>query len=164
MIYNFWLLSRQIILNFPWLKGCFLKKKKEKRKKLLAVDWMKLVFNTISLPCQTSCCCYGFIYGRQQGFGLVISGVHLDLAFGRLWSTDSRWWLPKLMEGAGGCLTWRKPQGVGELIQYQTAWEGSVNFYSICGDIMAKSIIDNESINVSKAHQKYPSKDFGKLC
>ena len=125
---------------------------------------MKLVFNTISLPCQTSCCCYGFIYGRQQGFGLVISGVHLDLAFGRLWSTDCRWWLPKLMEGARGCLTWRKPQGVGELIQYQTAWEGSVNFYSICGDIMAKSIIDNESINVSKAHQKYPSKDFGKLC
>ena len=29
---------------------------------------------------------------------------------------------------------------------------------------MAKSIIDNESINVSKARQKYPSKDFGKLC
>ena len=75
---------------------------------------MKLVFNTISLPSQTSC-------WRQQGFGLVISGVHLDLAFGRLWSTDCRWWLPKLMEGAGGCLKWRKPHGVGELIQCQTA-------------------------------------------
>ena len=40
---------------------------------------MKLVFNTISLPCQTSCCCYGFIYGRQQGFGLVISGVLISI-------------------------------------------------------------------------------------